>query len=657
MSLIQKKVPQFKPQKDQDIRWRSFNGGLNTLFKPTELQPNELSQADNIMYVGFGVPTGRWGSNLYYQAGEGGAVRLLDAYYNSNTSTNILLSLTDTGYLTQKSGASYLIINGASFPSGYPLQSVELANNTYIAAASQSFIKFDGLNLIPYQSLGVPTNVSVAQLSAASGFTTYSWVVTATSQTGETISSVSKTLASLPLDLTQTAIKVSWNTVSATVSLLTGYNVYRGFPGEEKLLVTTGPSTTQIIDIGTATAQTLFPPLTNTTGGIQAKYVMKYGDRLVLAGIAGDASKVYISGRYPFNDRFSAVDGGGYTLVSPNDGDDITGIGIAGNQFIGGTGVTPNIIVFKNNSVHRISLSTITLGNFVILDFQVQALTTSSGCSAGDTVQNVENDTYYFGRKGLYSVGMQQSFLNQLRSNELSFRVRDYARGLSPSDYVNATAIYVDNKYLVSFPGRQEILMYDHERNAFALWKTPWGVTKFLRYFDSSGMETWLVGTNSTTGTTPSVYQMSPSYVSDSGTAITKVLRTRKEDMGNWSVFKVLKLFYVLFRNVRGNVNINLRIEDRTGNTVQVKSFQVSGSLGSGGWGNDQWGDQQWGFTNSTVVVTGDELARYSNIWKNCRVTQVEVTTTDSNANFEFLQVRLVAQQLGDYSLPSSDKV
>ncbi len=170
---LNQKVPQFKPSKDQEIKWTGFNGGLNTLFKPTELQPNELSQADNIMYIGRGTPTGRWGSQLYNQVGENGRVRLLDAYYNSNTSTNLLLAVSDSGYFTKKSSASYSIIPGASFPSGYNLQSVQLANNTYIAAASQNFIRFDGNNLIPYVSLGVVTNVSVAQLSTASGFTTW----------------------------------------------------------------------------------------------------------------------------------------------------------------------------------------------------------------------------------------------------------------------------------------------------------------------------------------------------------------------------------------------------------------------------------------------------------------------------------------------------
>lgn len=657
MTLLQQKTPQFKPAKDSQVYWVGFAGGLNTFFRPTELQPNELAQADNIMLVGEGVPSGRWGSVLYNQAGEGGVVRLLDAYYNSTTSTNLLLSLTDSGLVTIKNGASYRVVSGYSYPSGQTLQSVELGNNTYIAGASQAFVKFNGTSLIPYVGLSIPTNVSVAQLSAATGFNTYSWIITAASVTGETTPSVSMQLPSLPLDLTTTSIKVSWNAVSAASGQLVGYNIYRGFPGEETFLDSTSPTTTNYFDIGTPDDNTLFPPLVNTTAGIQAKYIMRFGDRLILAGVAGDPTRVYISEEYPFQDRFSAAGGGGYVLVSPNDGDDITGLGITGQQIIGTTTPSAAILVFKNNAVYRITLDTVTLGTFNLLQPTVQILTQTTGASSGDTVLQVEEDVYFFGRKGLYDTGMQAQFLNQIRTNEMSYRVRDYARGLAPEDYIKANAIYVDNKYIVSFPDRQESLMYDRERNSFAIWKTPWGITKWLRYFDGTGTETWLAGTNSTTGTKPNIQQFSTAYVSDSGTPVTKTLLTRREDMGNWSIFKVLKLFYVLFRNVQGTVNVNLLIEDRTGNTIQAKSLSLVGSsLGTGGWGDDQWGSTEWGNTEATIVITGDELARYTNVFKNCRVFQVQVTSSDANSNFEFLSVRATSQGLGDQSLPSSDR-
>lgn len=656
MPLQRKPPPKYKPRRDQNIRWNTFNGGLNTFYKPTELGPNELSQADNLMLIGKGTPTGRWGSDTFNLAGESGRIRLLDAYYNSVTSTNLLLTITDQGYMTKKNNASYTIITGASFPSGQNYQSVELGYNTYIAAGSNPFVKFDGSTLIPYTSLSAPTNVSVAQLSAASGFTTYDWLVTAVSRTGETLNSVAKSLASLPLDLSLTSIKVSWNTVSAASGVLTGYNIYRGFPGNETLIASTDPASTQYIDRGGPQSFTIFPPSNDTTGGIKAKYILKFDDRIILAGIQGDPSRIFISAKYPYHDRFTALDGGGYTLVSPNDGDDITGLGIAGNQGMSSGSVAPSaaILVFKNNSTHRITLSNVALGNFSILNMQVQLLTSSNGVSSGDASVQVENDWYYFGQKGLYSIGQEPNFLNQIRTNELSARVRPYARGLDISDYRDAAMGYLDNKVIMSFPNRREIMIYDRERAAFmGPWKLPWGISKILRYFDTDGTEKWLFGSDSG----PYVRVFSPSYASDSGTVINKVMRTKKEDMGDWSVMKILKYFYFLMRNIRGQVTVNLRIEERTGNTVTTKSTTISSELGNGGWGGDLWGDQMWGQSDATIVLTGDELARYASIYKQARVVQIEVLTTASNSNFEFLGIRMTAQSLGDTSLPAADRV
>lgn len=654
MPALNTRRPQFKPQRDQEVRYENFKGGWNNVFKPTELRPNELAQADNLMLIGEGTPTGRWGSETFHLAGEAGRVRMLDAYYNSLTSTNLLLSITDQGYLTYKSGTSYAIVPGASFPSGSAYFFTQLGNNGYINGPSINFVKLSGTSLIPYAQIGSPSITGITQLSAASGFNTFSWLVTANSLTGETGLTdggilLTKSFASLPLDLTRTAMKIQWTSVSAASGVLTGYSIWRGFPGDETYIASVGPAATEFIDTGTAASNTVFPRATNETAGPKARYRLRVDDRIVLAGLDGDPSKVLISARYPYHDRFTAIDGGGYCYVSPNDGDDVTGLGLSNIQ----TG-NPVILVFKSNSVHTIQLSTVTLGSFVILDPQVHLLTASNGCSSADTIVPVENDVFYFGRKGFYAVGQEPQFLNQIRTNELSARIRPYVRDLSDNDFKMACAGYFDNKYILAFPAKKEAVIYDRERLAFmGPWKFPWAITKFLKYLDTDGTERWLAASDSG----PYVRELSASYISDSGTAIAKTLRTRKEDMGDWSVFKVLKYFYVLFRNVRGTVTINLRIEQRDGNTVTTKSFNITSSLGSSGWGNDQWGSQPYGQTNATVTLTGDELVRYAQIYKNCRVVQIEVTTNAANDNFEFLAVRMTAQSLGDNSLPASTRV
>lgn len=653
MPVPGRQVKAFKPSRDIEVNWETWIGGWNNIFKPTELEENELAQADNMLLVGKGVPTGRWGSATFNLAGSG-RVRYMGSYRKSTASTNLLLAITDDGLLTKKNGASFTIITGASFASGSNVQATQLANNMYFAAATLPFVKFDGTDLIPFLGLAIPTNVSVAQLSAASGFEEYSWRISALSKTGETLASVNKSLASLPLDLTLTSIKVSWDAVSAASGDLKGYNVYRGFPGNETFISSTGADNTEIIDVGLPQSNTVFPRFSDTTGGIRAKYILRFDDRIVLAGIAGEPSRVYISARFNNQESFTAIDGGGYADVSPDDGQDITGLGVSNNQ---GSTLGPSaILVFKENSVHRIALSQVTVGNFLILDPTTQLLTDSNGCTSGDSIVPVENDTYYFGRKGVYVVGQEPTFLNQIRTNELSARIRPYVRNLSDTDFKDASAGYLDNKFILSFPTKRETIIYDRERLSFmGPWKTDvagFGITEWLRYFDLDGTERFLAG-----GDDGIVREFGTGFVSDSGTAIAKVLRTKKTDMESWSMMKQLKLFYVLFRNVRGTVTVNLRLEDRSGNTVVTKSFTITSSLGTGGWGSDQWGTQQWGQTEANVVFTGDELVRWTRIFKQARVAQVEIISTGANANFEYLSTKLSAQPLGDSSLPASTRV
>jgi hypothetical protein len=642
----QSKTPTFKQGKDSEINWESFNGGFNSLYKPTELRPNELAQADNLMLIGKGTPTGRWGSALYNLAGTG-HVRLLDAFYNTQDSKNDLLAVTDMGYLVKKSGASYSIITGASFASGYNYQSTQLGGYTYIANNPGPFLRYDGSSLIPYQGLSSPTNVSVAKLSGASGYSSYSWVVTAVSTVGETLSSTAKTLSNLPLSMASAYVRLTWDAVSSGPSVLSGYNIYRGQQGDETLLASLGRTETTYVDQGDPNSEVVQPQV-DTTEGPVGKYIMKMGDRIVMAGFPDEPSLIKVSARYPYQDNFTALYGGGDTPVAPDDGDDITGIGLQHLQT-----ATPFIIVYKKHATYVVSLGSVSVGNYSLLDLQVHPLTYTAGASSGDTVIPVENDFFAFGKKGLYSTGQEPQFLNQIRTNEISARIRPYVQGLTDGELSEATAGYIDYKYLLSFASRKETMIYDYQRACFmGPWKTPFGITKWFKYYDTDGAEKWLAGADN-----GNVYEFAGSYTSDNGTTIAKTLRTSKNSFGLFEQMKMLKMIYLLFRNCRGITSVNILAEGRDGNTTVTKSFNITSQLGSGGWGGDLWGDAEWGDTDATVTLTGEELARYSLIFKQFRVIQVEVVSTEPNSNFEFLAFKATAVPLGGQSMSSKLKV
>lgn len=628
-------VPNIKPPKSLNADWAQFKKGLNLLLRTTELGNDELAQADNIMLEGSGVPTGRWGSTSYFTANATGIIRGFGTFIDNASGINELIALTDEGYLSKRNGSSYTQITGQSYPSGAIVRSKQLGGKTYFFSDETPMTVYDGTDLSVFATLSAPTSLTATNFSGATGTYNYSWKVTTVSDTGETTPSTNVELSSLPQILSETEVRINWTL--ATGSNVQGYQVYRGLPGDETLLASVGPSISEFIDRGDAPSDIVEPPLSNTTGGIKSKYVAKFKDRL-LAVDATDPNKLLISGRYPNHDKFSWYYGGGYIYIDPDSGDDITGITVQPG--------TDRIVVYKNYSHYTVELSTVQIGNYVVLDPLYQPISTSVGASNHDTIQTVENDTFYFGRKGLYVTGYEPNFLNVIRTNEISARIRPYIDNLSETDFLTANAMYVDNKYLLSFPARKEVVVYDRERGSFAgIWKLPWGISHMVNYVDGDGNMRYVQGSYDDN----EVYYFDPSAKTDNGSAINKTLRTNKETFKDYSLFKVVDLFTTLFRSVQGTVTVNLLIENRDGSTSVAKSFDLisSSTLGNIGWGINTWGAFTWGESEGSIVVGSEELSTYSHLFKSCRLVQVEVLTTQAGSNFELLGLNITAMPEG----------
>ena len=651
MPSLDTRIPGFTPNKKLKLDWKGWSGGWVNVFDDNELKPNELTKADNCLLKGRGVVAPRWGSDLYFKAGDS-YVSLVDAYYMPEDDVNNLLAVTYDGYLVKKSGASSTMISGASFASGSAIDSAQLGGNTYFVGGGRELVKYDGTSLAVFATLSTPTGVGVSNVSGASGTAVYGWRIAAKSLTGSTLASETVSLTGLPQDLTETLVYVKWSAVSAASGVLTGYDIYRGQPGDETWIDSVGPDVTEYFDYGGPQSDTILPPKSNTTGGPKAKYVLKLDSRLVVAGFVDDPSLVMISGNYPYEGSFHWSDGGGYVRIAPDDGDEITGLAIVGSNTKGGT-VPSTIVVFKRRSAYAMVLKTLAVGNYELLDPQFQQLL-SVGTTSNKSVVPVENDVFFLSRDGFYSVGSEPNYLNEIRSKEISTRIRDYMDGLTDENFAEANAAYIDHKYICSFPSRKETIVYDYERRAWmGPWKTPFGITHWYKYYDEEGDEQWLAGADD-----GNVYYFNPGLTNDSGTAFKALATTRKEDFDDWTIMKILEMFYILMRNVKGTVNVTVRGEDRTGKTIGLKSFSIQGgSVGSAGYGTSLYGDAEWGDSEDEVNVTSEDFVRYSNIYKTIRVVQVEVSSSGAADYWEMINIKMDAQPQGRGSLSPNTRV
>lgn len=634
----------YKPTRDIETNWDTFRRGLNLLLRETELNGSEMAQADNILLTGSGVPTRRWGSANYFLAGATGYVRGLKGYYKTD-GTNELISLTDWGILTKKSGASYAVLSGSSWSSGYDAQMVQLNDNMYIVNGIDTLKKYDGTTISSFATLSIPANVKATNLSGVSGSFTYSWRISAENDVGETLASNSVTLGNLPQDLTQTVVKVYWETSTPTPEVA-GYVVYGREQGNETFLSRVLPSSLQYLDTGSDVPAIISEPATaDSTGGPVAKYIMKYDNRLIIGGLADKPSRVMFSGKNQNSEKFHWSQGGGYIDVDVDGGDNITGLGLFQDK----------IIIFKERSIWQLTIGYTTIGDWTIASPSVQAITTSHGAVSAKTIIPVENDVFFLTRNGIYVLGYEPNILNALRTNEVSARIRPFFENISYADKLAASAEYIDKRYVLSFPISKRTVVYDRERLAWTgPWITPYGINQLNVYYDSDGEEKWLAGDSSDSY----VSELNSGYSSDKGTPFTTILRTKKEDFGDWSLFKTITNMFLNFKNVQGSVDVNIRVEEKDGSVITAKNFAITTTSTNAGWGADVWGNTMFGDSEEHGSTTDiNDLVRQVILNKTARSIQLDIRTDDAGDNYELLGVRFFAKPQGRGATPFSWKV
>jgi hypothetical protein len=647
MANFDTRVPTYKPKKPITEEWKDFSKGLNLLLRPTELTNNELAVADNIMLTGKGVPTGRWGTLNYFTANATGSIRGFGTYKNNAETQNDFLALTDQGYMVKKNGLSSTVITGQSWPSGSIVHAEQLGGETIFVSKDRPFTIYDGTDLSIFATISSPTGLMATNFSGATGPNSQSYEVLAVSVNGgQTTPCTNYVLANLPNDLTQTQVRLQWTAPSA--ASLSGYEIYRGPAGDETLLAAVTPNSTSYIDNGDDASQTAEAPLVNTTGGVNSAFITKYKDRMLVVD-KSQPNRLMISGRYPYHTNFSWLNGGGYIYIDPDSGDNITGIAVQP--------IADRIVVYKDRSSYLVELKLITVGNFSLLDPDYAPISTEVGCSNQGTIATVENDTFYFGRSGLYVTGYEPNFLNIIRTNEISAKMRPYLDLLNETDYLTANAFYVNHKYILSFPQRKEMLVYDRERGSWiGPWKMPFGISHMKKYIDSTGTEKWVIGSYEDN----KVYTFDIATNSDNGATIIKTLKTKKTYFGDWTTLNIITFFYTLLRNIIGTTTVNIIIEDRDGVSSVAQSFTITGAAtaGSTGWGTDMWGTAEWGLTNNLgATIASDEITRWGAMFKQARLAQIEVTSTSPNSNFELLKLEVKATKQGIGSLSSMQRI
>lgn len=640
----------YKPPKTLQLDWASWRGGLNTLLRQTEIKDTELAQMDNLKLVGQGVPTKREGTQNYFLAASSvatGAQRVRGIkgvkFASGASGVNELLAITDEGYLVKKSNASYAIVPGYSYASGYPAEMVQVYNNVYITNGLNNLTRYSGLTIYPYTQISRPTGVTATNLSGVSGTFTRSFRISAFNSVGETIASDAVLISNTPQDLVDTTLRLNWTT-SSPASVVVGYGIYGVDQGDERLITTVDASTLRYDYQGVPDPSSLvFTAAADTTSGPIAKYMITHKDKIVLGNLDSYPSRITWSGGGNNVDKFNWRYGGGYVDIDKDSGDQVTGLIEFQNA----------IIVFKERSIWKVTLA----ADGALVIPTVELIIRGVGCVSHRTIKHVENDVFFLSRKGVFTFGNEANYLNVLRTNELSSRIRPTFEAVDPTQLTLACAIYQDTKYRISYPtdatgmNKKEVV-YDRERTCWVgpnFYPAVPGVYEV--YYDGANKENLVWGDANDNFVT----EFSKSYVNDKGVKIQTALLTKKTSFNNPFRFKQIKDVFTNWRNVQGSPFVNIILEKRDGTSQAAQQFSVTASSGGVGWGFDRWGTFKWGNTaGAGNSEASSDLVKRTRVNTAARTIQLEITTTGNNDKYELLAAQLGANQLGSGIVPSA---
>lgn len=597
-------VPRLK-KTEAKIEEKSFNNwskGVNTLMSDTKIRDDELTVGNNIILKDEGSPYRRPGTQTFGDDPSITSVQGLFSYYNSDGTNQVVL--VGDGVGMKLVGDAWETIPGVTFTTNSRLSGGLINNILYLGNSVDELTKYDGVTMYRFDAISAPTSSwATIGSSLASGMYPLSYRVSAFNDISETDASDTYTVYVNKQrenwnPTTQTvnegnSVKVRWTAVTGA----SGYNIYGTIAGDERFLAKVdGQTATEWLDLGQKTPSSVFPaPDGNGTQGPIGKYIVEFKTSLLIAGDPSEPSRVYFSAGVDKPESFLIGDGGGYIDIAKNSSDGkITGLSLYQDK----------AVIFKDRSVWQ-------------MDFTVSAapvvrnIVRGIGCVSHTTITPVENDLFFLGRKAgggpaLYVLGNEPNYFDVLRTNELSSRVRPTLRGLVPSNYENAYAVYSDGKYILFYSNgsgsdNNYALVYDRERLGFTMWNSGVNAECPTVFYDTNSDQHIIYVDNSDMRVT----EFEENLTTDKGSPILWSYKTKNfefEDPFNYKKFLWADLRFGL---VGGTISITAWIDDNSFiYTSAIEGVGANSVFGNGHFGVAHFGESlDEGGENAPTVV------------------------------------------------------
>lgn len=644
---------------EQTLTQGTFEQGVVTIINESNLAPNMLAEATNIMLYEKGAPGIRWGTAWFGSTLPGGLPIDGAKMYQTAAGTNHIVAVSGGNiYRSVNDGVTWDLCTGATLTSGKKAYFTQGSsdgsgnNYMYITNGYDYPIRYNGTTgLVAFVAISPPTTPTVAATGLSTGVYQYYYRISAVNAVGFTQASASGTITTSvareswdPTDTGDHYLTISWTAVSGAVR----YDIYLAEDATDDAannnyyLDSVGAvASPGYVDNGqTATNPNTTAPLQNTTGGPRVRELVPIGSRMWGVEDRDFPYRVWWTGSGPFVGYFSDSYDGGYIDLQ------------LGSQFFpvqvvdyrDGKG-DPLTTVFCNSAdsvgcIWQISLQATTLLDTQFTQPSANKLAGSRGTPAPNSVVSVLNDYMFFNYQAIYDLGSRQALFNLLSSDEYSANIRTtLVANVNPAYNSLVSAFYFLAKVFISVPFNSTInnntIVYDTERKAFIPNAYTYGMERMFQYTDNNDLNHmlfWKPGDQQLSET--SAYILGDYGQAFQTSLTTGLIPTVPKDRFG---FSIIETAYVEFANPSGGITVELLGIDRVlgFRTQKTATIIPPTTSSSAGWSTFAWSTTPWDYSGTAVINYSEASAkRYFIVNKELNAYQYRVTTNNNIAQY-----------------------
>ena len=329
--------------------------------------------------------------------------------------------------------------------------------------------------------------------------------------------------------------------------------------------------------------------------------------------------------------------GAGNTLdIAKDDGQRIMGLGKFEDK----------LVVFKERSTYQ-----------VVFDSSgvpaVSMINGAFGTVSHRSIESVENDLFYLANDGVRTFGYVANIPNVIRTNKLSSKIESIVSNINSLYAENASAIYHDNKYILSFPygasvTNNRIVVF---QLLYGSW-TQWGdiqVNCFNQFIDTDGKQKLYYGADNTGD---SFQFLIDGIYNDNNVAINSYWYSKQYDIKLFSLNKKFKFVDLQLRALTGVLSIDFIIDG----VSTAKSTTLSSTFSAhDGFRTEMYRVKMFREDSGSTadLVATDDIRRIK-LLKKGRTIQIKVSNSIVSQNFTLMAIAVGLKPMSPNAFESS---